>query len=685
MTARQVLAAAVCAAGVALRADVDARDFGAKGDGATKDTASLRTNAVLSVAMDRRDGSLTALALNADRHRMNWIEGSGRWGTLLGHSLRNVWGHEHDTAFAQPFFDCRSCETIPDGIVAHYALDDLRADVTRRLTDRDLVETYVFRNAGRVPLYFLRGHLGILTTFNDSYAKADECMVRRCHAHVFTGGEVSWVHALKMGLFDTELLLELEEGSLDGYSVRRKRAQNSNDRGDIVLHPAPFVLLPGESKTLRWRLRTVKAGSFVPPVRFKYETVFPGERFEVDVEGRHLTFPAGKPGEERVFDLPLANGRVCRARGYTASPLDELIERRIRFLVRHQQCRDPKSPLNGAFLPYSNVERRQYYDSRFSDHNACQERIGVGIFVVNWLKDHPDPEVAEAIDRYEAFVMRELLDPETGAAYGEIGRDPRRKRLYNAPGVISLVKAFHHLRGGSRYLDLMERMVRNHYAAGGAKCYSNGCLFSSVVRLLEQDGRDVSDLKRKVRAHLGRIIANGTNYPVHEVNFEQTIVSPASGLLLDWCAAFGREKEVWEAIPRQLEMLKRFDGDQPSHLQGGMAIRHWDGFWFGGDMLYGDTLQHLSALSARSYAMWAELSGDADCRWRAERCLRNLLYLYHQDGTGSACYYLPLSVTYLDNHGRQSEPTRKGEHFDIWSNDQDNGLYLLYQIKRSSP
>ncbi len=633
----------------------------------------------LQARFNQRNGGVDSLSIVGDPAGMNWVEGTGTWGTLLAHSMRPSWAKGTDCAFRPPFFDCLGVTSTPNGVTAHYALDNLRADVTRVLSNGELVETYDIRNAGTTPHYFLRGHLGIMATFNDNYVLADECQVRRCDAHIFTGGEVSWVHAVKMGAFPTDVLLTLEEGELDGYSVRRIRKQHSNDRGDIVLHPAPFVLRPGETKRIRWRVKTVEHGKFVPPVAFKYETVFPGENFEITVEGRKLSFPSGKPGEARVFDLKLANGRTCRARGYTSRPFANLVEDRIRFIVRNQQCNDPKSPLYGAFLPYSNVERLMYYDSRFSDHNACRERLGIGILLIDWLKDHPDSEVAAAVDRYENFVMREILDAETGVAYNEIGRNQNQKRLYNAPQMMAVVDALYRFRGNPKYLECLERMIRKHYANGGDRFYSNGCRFSFIIRTLEKAGRNVTELKASARRHVDNIIANGMNYPVHEVNFEQTIVAPGAEILIDWCLSFGDYPPASAQLPKHLDVLTRFDGDQPSYLQGGTPIRHWDGYWFGGNILYGDTLHYLSACSARVYWHFYQLSGDESYRRRSERCFRNLLCLFNADGTASSCYFLPLSVTYLNEDGTQRDPARFGECFDPWSNDQDSALRIAYE------
>jgi hypothetical protein len=190
-------------------------------------------------------------------------------------------------------------------------------------------------------------------------------------------------------------------------------------------------------------------------------------------------------------------------------------------------------------------------------------------------------------------------------------------------------------------------------------------------------GLDVSNVLACHRRHIDRILANGVNYPPHEVRYEQTIVTPAVSILCSYWLNIEKDPKVRAAIDEHVAMLTRFDGEQPDHASGGMPIRHWDGYWFGKLRSYGDTLHYWSVLSAAAYKRYAEVSGDRSYDERAERCWRNTLFLYRGDGTASCAYYVPLFMSLTDDGGEDIGPVVRGERFDPWANDQDFGLYFM--------
>ena len=305
----------------------------------------VRENADFTVKWNH-DGTLASLVLNDDPDRMNWIEGTAGWGQLRLVAQYPVRPWQNSTAFR-----FKGMRQDGEWVVSSYEMDQwetLRAEVRRRVTDEALEEEYVFVNDATWPIYFRRGDLGILATFNDSYGDAAECVVRRCHAHIWCGGENSWGHALKMGPFPTELALVLQKGDLDAYSVRRRWKELSNDRGDFELHPAAFVLKGGESKTFAWKVVAHPAGKFDEAllrlggakIDFRQETIFPDETFEIDVSApdgtaRHYSRKPESGVGEYVFEFE-AGGKKAKAIGYCSPSLEELLDRRIHFIVRNQ-------------------------------------------------------------------------------------------------------------------------------------------------------------------------------------------------------------------------------------------------------------------------------------------------------------------------------------------------------------
>ena len=651
----------------------------------------VRTNECFAVAWNAANGALASLVMNGDADRMNWIEGLECWGEIRTNA-RRIDGGDGWTGAA-----FRDSEKLPfkglceEGgkVVSVYDNGLLRAEVVRELTRDALKERYVFTNVSQAPLYFGRGDLGILATFNDDYAGADECIRRRCSAHVWCGGGNSWVRAVKMGPFPTELALVLSEGSLDWYSVRRVAAEGSNDRGDIVLHPDPFVLQPGESAAVAWTLAAYGQGGFDEAllrhggavVEFEQETIFPDEQFQVTIREpggkvrREVHAPEKGVGEY-AFEFALADGRTARASGYCSPALDDLVRARVRFIVANQQCLDEKSPLYGAFLPYDNEDGRQCFSAEWRDMNACRERTAMPIMIAKYLQRHGEDAAARrALDLWEQFALREFFDAGTCVVYDGIGKDPHFKRLYNGPQLIGLWKEMYLLKLEAKYLDWIERSIASFYDAGGTNFYPNGCSFSEELVLLRCAGRDVSRIERQLREHVANIVRNGVRPPAHEVKYEQTIVAPAVTILASYSALVERDEKAAALLPDLVDMLSRFNGNQPDHRLSEIAIRHWDGYWFGKRHVYGDTLHQHSALSARAFLWYARAGGDAAWRRRAEHAYRNVLAMFTPDGRATAAYLLPLTVTMVNRDGSLAEPTRRVFGPDPLANDQDSALY----------
>ena len=358
--------------------------------------------------IDGRTGGLGSFVLKRDPDRMNWVEGREVWG-----GVRALTGMEEPEPVSFV-----SLEKQGHAVVSHYENEELRISVTRSLSPAGgLREEYAISGKNRVPLFFNRGDLGIYATFNDSYAAAATCVKQRCHAHIWCGGAVSFIRALKMGFSDWNVGLILREGALDSYSVERPAAEISNDRGDFLLHPVPTVIEPGETRRIVWELFAFPEDRFEETLLENYsgvvlienrnDTVFPGEKFELSVRSSDeireaevrvddMAIPCrflGKRAETEFF--PERNGEyefhfringvetIARCRRVAAP--DNILKKRIDFIVRHQQYRKPGSPLDGAFLIYDNEEKRPYFQANVGDHNAGRERLGMGLLIARYL------------------------------------------------------------------------------------------------------------------------------------------------------------------------------------------------------------------------------------------------------------------------------------------------------------
>ncbi|MCX7715291.1 MAG: hypothetical protein N2171_06160 [Clostridia bacterium] len=66
--------------------------------------------------------------------------------------------------------------------------------------DADLIKTRImFTNRTEKPIFTSIDSIGIRFPLNDKYEGSDVCITNRCHTHIFCGGDVSYVMALRMG------------------------------------------------------------------------------------------------------------------------------------------------------------------------------------------------------------------------------------------------------------------------------------------------------------------------------------------------------------------------------------------------------------------------------------------------------------------------------------------------------
>lgn len=108
------------------------------------------------------------------------------------------------------------------------------------------------------------------------------------------------------------------------------------------------------------------------------------------------------------------------------------------------------------------------------------------------------------------------------------------------------------------------------------------------LRFLYPQSNDLLALYRK---HADSIVKNGINYPPDEVNYEQSIVAPAASYTTQLYLLTGEDRYL-EAASKHIRIFSLFNGELPDYRVNRIAIRHWDGYWFGKRQLYGDTFPH---------------------------------------------------------------------------------------------
>jgi hypothetical protein len=171
--------------------------------------------------------------------------------------------------------------------------------------------------------------------------------------------------------------------------------------------------------------------------------------------------------------------------------------------------------------------------------------------------------------------------------------------------------------------------------------------------------------------------------PAHEVNYEQSMVAPLLEILCCARAVTG-DASLDAEIAQRLPWLLAFGGPQPHVRMRDIAIRHWDGYWFGREKLWGDVFpHHWSALTANVLMLLPEPARAELQRRRgisahqlAEQIYAANLIDFRPDGTATAGFVMPSCVS-----------GRVAHRADPVANDQDWALYwpLLLSEPRSSP
>lgn len=600
-----------------------------------------------------------------DKYQMNWIREDAEWGKTI----------------------------MPYG---------LTCKVERETVGATIVERYVFKNTLDRYVFTHRGSVSICTPFPDSYPNTETCIGNRCHVHICCAEDASYVMALRMGGEAPHLGLALTKGSLAAYRVDRDQKLLSNDRGVFWLNLAPMTLAPDETYTLEWvvfphdgkedffeKLRginprhiDVEAENYTvfsgEPVRVSVKPVFSfdpttvkvvcGERqvpvicengvIRIDEDSRLLG--------ERRYDISVDNIKThCTVLVLPA--LDKLAEARCRFLAEKQQFHAEGHPLDGAYLTYDNEEKHVFY-ARANDFNSARERVCMGILMARYLRSHPNAALRKSLDDYMTFIEREIVNVENGDVANDYGRRDPNKRLYNNPWIVELYLELYDLDGRRESLAIAYRVMNTFYEHGGDQFYAFEIPVVRILRELEKAGMNAEreTLIAHFRRHAETIMKNGVMYPAHEVNFEQSIVAPATTLLIQLYRATGEEQYL-AAANEHCKLLELFDGMQPDWHLNTVAIRHWDGYWFGKRKLLGDTLPHYwSALSGVAYRHFAEATGDAEMAKRADASFRGVMGMFFPDGSATCAWLYPHDVN-----------GTRGEFPDPYANDQDWGMYFM--------
>ena len=465
-----------------------------------------------------------------------------------------------------------------------------------------------------------------------------------------------------------------------------------------------LLLQPGESYSLEWhifahngnddfRRKLLEKGSVLvscnkyvfekgEKVRVECRSLEPLEACTAKMNGvpvpvkqaGNLCFvevPMEQAGEVR-FDFYYNGNKQTHADCLVISNTDDLIRKRVDFIRTRQQMNNPSDLRDGAYMVYDNEGDSIYLNDTPNcnpvDRDEGAERLGMGVLLAKQYLLTKDPELKQSLLRYTDFVRRKL-QTDNYVTYSSVDQK-NRNRGYNYMWVAELYFQMYKVTGGKQFVTDGYKTLKSMFQQFGYGFYAIGIPVRLGLQSLKEAGmkKEYTDLRNDFIKTGDVFVKNGLNYPAHEVNYEQSIVAPAIQFLAQLYLETGNQKYLDE-VKRQMPVLEAFNGFQPSYHLNEVAIRHWDGHWFGKRELFGDTFPHYwSTITGAVYYYYALCTGDSSYQKRAENVVRNNLCLFFEDGKASCAYMYPYKIDGV-----------KAEFYDPYANDQDWALvyYLL--------
>lgn len=647
---------------------------------------------LFTVVFDEKTGGIKNLTLNADINKMNFVKKHHSLNKMM--LTRRIYGNEPAEMNLISFEEkARSAEAVR-------RLDSLEVKTKYSFTKEGNIKvSNRFHNMSDVELFPERGEWGIAIPFVDEYPGAKECMTGRCHMHIWCGLDgASYVCCLKMGLEKDNIGLFVTEGGFESYSQIDSK---SNDRGWFLMHPDVKVLSSEKDYILEYEIFPCEGkedffkkcsyfNNYIGVDAVSY-SIFEGEtlQFQVQCKEQNNVIVSSnvedfiierqeekdwfifscKPQHTGEYQFFIQTDKAKTVAVFQVLPcFDKMMEARVKFIVDNQQYHKGGSHLDGAYLVYDNEEKRIIYDNEWPDCNASRERVGMGILIAYYLQKHYDKVIYDSLMHYEKFIRREIYDERTGRIFDGVKRDETRERLYNFLWVALFYVELYQLTEDEKYLDDVSKIIRCYYKLGGMNHYPNAVFFTDLLEVFQNKReQEYEQLKALFLQHADEIIKKGSNYPKHEVNYEQTIVAPAVAILLDAIkySDGNLAQQYMKELMVQTKRLERFDGFAPHYKLNEVAIRYWDDYWFGKSHVYGDTLPHYwSCLSSANYFRIGKEHHIDRYVKKGTEGLKACLCAFCEDGSASCASVFPYKVN-----------GKKGAFMDAFANDQDFALY----------
>jgi hypothetical protein len=644
------------------------------------------------------------------------------------HNADRAWGAgfvitDHGAAqWAAPQSSSVSAETATQ----RFALTERLSLEVQRTAGDQLVESYRWTNTSENDLKI--SSLAVSTPWRDVYEAGGLAQETAVHAHISATGAQAWVLARPMHGRGPLLGLIVRQGVISAYSVEaRNQFTGADVRGHLLLHVTdqarhpdafggqPVVnLAPGAAYQLAWDVAWYgNEAEFLavaePSIRVPTLAAVRGEPLHIEHPATmsvrpspsgslltgadpgdhadHLVVTSTPDGSEITssahglaeMDVGSADGDAVRVGLFFHSPISELVRRRVAVILDHHRPRQRPAPR--GFVACDTRTGLTVTDQGWPDWSDAAERTAMPVLLAEarsreLLDDTLIAQVDEALDQFALFIRDHLISDDGWVRRGstDFTSPPR---LYNTPWVVDFLVLDARRTGAVEHLELAAKLleasvrhgVSHHLSIGYPKALM---ALDNAVRLPRSAAADLSERVERLldglREQALGLAVRGGDLPAHEVSYEQSIVAPLVSLL---SLAHRRwpDERLLEATERALRWLLAFAGQQRHVRLRHIAIRHWDGYWFGLHRRWGDVFPHYwSALTAVALLDLPEELRTAENEAMAQAILQANLALYDVNARGCCAYLYPSCVDGVAAHGP-----------DPLDNDQD--WALIYALR----
>ena len=430
---------------------------------------------------DANTGAISELAINNDAYKMNWVlspDGTQyKWVTS-----QYGWGLGFLTVNGEKL-------TWQKPIAANtYKAGNILITIKRKLVNGELFEEYTFKNTGKTAANITDWGIYTPWNDNypsASVCMTNRCNAHiwagdnAAYAFAIRMGDkgVLTEYAKNKQEKDRNTVIEggniglmLTKGSLPDYEEweRKKENANSNFRGVFAMDLPDMTVASGKSYTVAWKVFEhsgkddfykkfiARGGAIAKSDKYVYQQgetvkvyleknkvkslsatitgkdmkngaiISPAKTIKTgkDTKGYYAYFMADQLGEQRI-DLIYNKVERTHANILVVSNYDSLIDKRVNFIIDHQQMNDPQDARYGAYMVYDNEKQAIYKndDSRKSyDCDEGRERVGMGILLAKWYLKHPNEKLKQSLIRYAKF-YHEKLQTDDFTTYSRVSKD----------------------------------------------------------------------------------------------------------------------------------------------------------------------------------------------------------------------------------------------------------------------